>query len=109
MRLIEDALAGVPPHNINSPKAYEMMSWFEGVCELYRATGGHKYLEAAVKFGTSVRNTERMVTGSGSNQKLWCDGVRCQTEVLEQPRETCVTATWMKLCCQLLRLTGDSM
>jgi hypothetical protein len=109
MRLIEDALAGVPPRRIGSPKAYEMMSCFEGVCELYRATGDRKYLEAAVKFGNSLRDTERMINGSGSNQELWCDGARCQTELLEQPQETCVTTTWMKLCFQLLRLTGEPM
>jgi len=108
MRLLEDVLAGVPPLRINSPKGYEMMSCFEGVCELYRVTGERRYLDAAVRFGESVRRTERMIDGSGSNQELWCDGARAQTEVLEQPQETCVTVTWMKLCYQLLRLTGEA-
>jgi DUF1680 family protein len=107
MRLIEDALAGVEPMKIDSPKAHEMMSCFEGLCELYRATGERRYLDAAVALGQSIRKHERMVVGSGSNQELWCDGARAQTEVLEQPMETCVTVTWMKLCDQLLRLTGD--
>jgi DUF1680 family protein len=107
LRLVENALAGTPPLKIGSPKAYEMMSCFEGLCELYRVTGERRYLEAAVKFGQSIRQTERMLVGSGSNQELWCDGARTQTEVLEQPLETCVTVTWMKLCLQLLRLTGD--
>lgn len=107
LRLVENALAGVPPLKMGAPKAYEMMSCFEGLCELYRVTGQRPYLDAAVKFGQSIRQTERMLIGSGSNQELWCDGVRSQTEVLEQPLETCVTVTWMKLCLQLLRLTGD--
>ncbi|TAN36784.1 MAG: hypothetical protein EPN23_08230 [Verrucomicrobia bacterium] len=107
LRLVDDARAGVPPLKIGAPKAYEMMSCFEGLCELYRVTGRRAYLGAAVKFGQSIRKTERMLIGSGSNQELWCDGARTQTEVLEQPLETCVTATWMKLCLQLLRLTGD--
>ena len=107
LRLVESALASVPPLKMGSPKAYEMMSCFEGLCELYRVTGERRYLEAAVKFGQSIRQTERMLIGSGSNQELWCDGVHSQTEVLEQPLETCVTVTWMKLCLQLLRLTGD--
>jgi DUF1680 family protein len=107
MRLLEDALEDVPPLRINSPKGYEMMSCFEGICELYRVTGNRRYLDAAVKFGHTVRRTERMIDGSGSNQELWCDGAISQTEVLEQPQETCVTVTWMKLCWQLLRLTGD--
>ncbi len=107
LRLVESALADVPPLQIGAPKAYEMMSCFEGLCELYRVTGERRYLDAAVKFGQSIRQTERMLVGSGSNQELWCDGARTQTEVLEQPLETCVTVTWMKLCLQLLRLTGD--
>ncbi len=48
-----------------------------------------------------------MIVGSGSSGELWCDGAVRQTELLEQPMETCVTATWIKFCYQLLRLTGD--
>ncbi|MEN8157950.1 MAG: beta-L-arabinofuranosidase domain-containing protein [Bacteroidota bacterium] len=107
MNLIEDALAGVPPLLISSPKGYEMMSCFEGVCELYRATGNKLYLDAAVSFGKSLLEREIMIVGSGSSTELWCDGVFRQTELLEQPMETCVTATWMKFAYQLLRLTGD--
>ena len=107
LRLIDDALAGVPPRKIGAPKAYEMMSCFEGLCELYRVTGERKYLDAVVSFARSIRKNELMITGSASNQELWADGTRVQTGILEQPMETCVTVTWMKLCSQLLRLTGD--
>jgi DUF1680 family protein len=107
LHLIEDALAGVPPVKIAAPKAFEMMSNFEGVLELYKATGEKRYMEAAVKFGNSIRKYERMINGSCSNQELWCDGVKEQTEVLSEPIETCVTVTWMRYCYQLLRVTGD--
>ena len=50
-----------------------------------------------------------MINGSCSNQELWCDGAREQTEVLAQPMETCVTVYWMKYCYQLLQLTGNSV
>ncbi|MEN8201177.1 MAG: beta-L-arabinofuranosidase domain-containing protein [Bacteroidota bacterium] len=109
MRLIEDAIAGVPPLQISSPKGYEMMSCFEGVCELYRATGKKLYLDAAVSFGKSLLEREIMIVGSGSSTELWCDGAFRQTQLLEQPMETCVTATWMKFTYQLLRLTGDPL
>lgn len=108
-QLIENALDGTPPSQVSSRKAYEMMSCFEGVCEMYRITGQRKYLDAAVAFAKNLLRTEIMIHGSGSNQELWCDGKRVQTETLEQPVETCVTATWMKLCDQLLRLTGDPL
>ena len=109
LQLIASAQQGVPPLKIASPKAYEMMSCFEGLCELYRITGDKTYLDAAVRFAHSIRRTELMIHGSGSNHELWCDGTRTQTELLEQPVETCVTVTWMKLCLQLLRLTGDPL
>lgn len=107
MRLVEDALAGVDPIHISAPKGYEQMSCFEGLCELYRVTGNQKYLDAVVTFGHKVRETENMIVGSGSSGELWCNGAMRQTELLEQPMETCVTATWIKFCYQLLRLTGD--
>ncbi|MBI5693254.1 MAG: glycoside hydrolase family 127 protein [Verrucomicrobia bacterium] len=109
LQLIASAQQGVPPLRIASPKAYEMMSCFEGLCELYRVTGDPTYLDATVRFAHSIRRTELMIHGSGSNHELWCDGTRTQTELLEQPVETCVTVTWMKLCHQLLRLTGDPL
>lgn len=108
MRLMEDALAGVPPVLISSPKAYEMMSCYEGLCELYRATGNRKYLEAVRRFAEQLVEREIMIVGSGSSAELWFDGAFRQTELLEQPMETCVTVTWLKLCYQLLRLTGES-
>ncbi|MEI8205939.1 MAG: beta-L-arabinofuranosidase domain-containing protein [Kiritimatiellales bacterium] len=108
-QLIEQAFAKIPPEQIGSQKSYEMMSCFEGLCELYRIRGEQRYLDAAVEFAQTLRRTELMIHGSGSNKELWCGGTRIQTEILEQPMETCVTVTWMKLCYQLLRLTGDSL
>ncbi len=109
LRYIEDAMAGVDPLLLAAPKAYEMMSCYEGLCELYRVTGDPKLLDAVVKFGKSVLKKEIMIVGSGSSAELWCDGAKRQTEMMEQPMETCVTATWMKLCYQLLKLTGDPL
>ena len=108
LRLIEGALEGKHPMEIAAPKGYEMTSCYEGICELYRVTGKEKYLRAAIRFGELVKEKEIMLVGSGSSAELWCDGIKRQTEMIEQPMETCVTATWMKYCYQLLRLTGES-
>lgn len=108
MRLIEGVLSGVPLRKIDSPKGYEMISCFQGVCELYRATGEKRYLDAALMFGEAIRSTELMVNGSCTNQELWCNGALIQTSTIEQPQETCVTAAWLRYCCQLLCMTGDS-
>lgn len=108
LKLVEHGIEKLPPINVAAPKAYEMMSCFEGICELYRVSGDEKYLKAAQGFANSILTHERMIVGSGSNQELWSNGVKQQTELMQQPMETCVTTTWMKLCYQLLRLSGDS-
>jgi DUF1680 family protein len=89
-------------------KAYEMMSCYEGLIELYRSTGRMEYLEAVRKVQANIRDTEITIIGSGSDWERWCDGHRRQTEPWVKGMETCVTVTWMKLNAQLLRITGDS-
>jgi DUF1680 family protein len=89
-------------------KAYEMMSCYEGLAELYRSTGDARYLEAVRKVHDDIRDTEITIVGSGSDWERWCGGRRRQTEIWSKGMETCVTVTWMKLTAQVLRLTGDS-
>ena len=108
MRLIEDATAGKRPSQMCAPKSYEMMSCFEGLCELYRATGDKQDLDAAVALADSIQQHEVSIIGCGTSNEVWCDGKTKQTGVIQKPMETCVTATWMKLNYQLLRLTGES-
>ena len=107
MRLIEDSLAGKNPDQMCAPKAYEMMSCFEGLCELYRVTGKHEYLQATEKLADGIFREEATLVGVGTSSEVWCSGAKQQTSVVMKPMETCVTVTWMKLCDQLLRLTGD--
>lgn len=108
MRLVEDALAGKNPAEMCAPKAYEMMSCFEGLCELYRATGKREYLDASIKLGEGIVREEATLVGPGTHNEVWFNGANQQTGVVEKPMETCVTVTWMKFCDQLLRLTGDA-
>jgi hypothetical protein len=91
----------------NGQKAYEMMSCYAGLVELYRATGWRPALDAAVQAFESIRDTEINVAGSGSAAECWYGGRARQTELRPQPMETCVAVTWMQLCARLLRLTGD--
>jgi DUF1680 family protein len=107
-RLIENAEAGLPLVDSEVLHSYVLMSCFEGLCELYRATGNKRYLDATVKVAESIKKYELMIDGSLSNHEMWYNGALEQTEMLEMPSETCATATWMKLCYQLLRLTGES-
>jgi DUF1680 family protein len=92
-----------------SSKAYEMMSCFEGLVELYRVTGEASYREATMRAAASIRDTEITIIGSGSSWERWCNGHARQAEPVPEWMETCVTVTWIKLAGQLLRLTGDPL
>lgn len=89
-------------------KAYEMMSCYEGLLELYRLTGKNEYKEAVEKTWKNIRDTEINVVGSGSAVECWFDGKQFQNLPILNYQETCVSATWIKLNQQLLRLTGDA-
>jgi len=89
-------------------KAYEMMSCYEGLLELYRLTGKSEYKEAVEKTWENIRQTEINITGSGASVECWFGGKNLQTIPVEHYQETCVTATWIKLSQQLLKLTGDA-
>lgn len=88
-------------------KAYEMMSCYEGLLELYRITGNKAYKTAVEKTWQSIFDTEIDILGSGSASECWYDGRNKQQFVTMHADETCVTVTWIKLSQQLLRLTGD--
>lgn len=88
-------------------KAYEMMSCYEGLLELYRITGNKTYRTAVEKTWQSILDTEIDILGSGSASECWYDGRNKQQFVTMHADETCVTVTWIKLSQQLLRLTGD--
>lgn len=109
LHLIEEALSDKPMWTMSgAPKAYEMMSCFEGLMELYRCTGKKEYKDAVLNLVRKIERDELMVVGSGSAAEIWFHGKLHQSEPIYQGMETCVTATWMKLLYQVLRLTGDS-
>lgn len=89
-------------------KAYEMMSCYEGLLELYRITGNTAYRDAVERTWENIRTTELNIAGSGSAMECWFGGQQLQTLPVKHYQETCVTATWIKLSQQLLRLTGDA-
>lgn len=106
-------LKGVPPSKLGNGKAYEMMSCFEGLAELYRKTGDESQRESVLAFYRAVRDQEIFITGVGGLKdnwgEYWYDGKTKQTQFkVGALGETCVTTTWIKFCGHVLRLTGDS-
>jgi len=119
-QLISKALAGVPvaerfPHPQewwsweNGGKAYEMMSCYDGLLELYKVMGNPDYLLAVQKTVQNIIDTEITVIGSGSAVECWYHGATRQAQSAKHGNETCVTQTWMKLLLKLYQLTGDPL
>jgi uncharacterized protein len=124
--IFEAIWAGKSPYRIGDngnpresiAKAYEMMSCFEGLCEFYRATGNSQALETAILFWEEVNEEEITLLGSGGADAPYNlgpgTGEQWNRTRFEQTNpdvdlmmETCVTVYWMRLCHQLLRLTGE--
>lgn len=115
--LIDQALAEVPPHQMADgeyPKAYEMLSFFEGLIEYHRVTGSERIGSAVERLYNSVLAKEITVAGSGGNDlyhstgECWGDSAYEQSNPdIHRMMETCVGVTWLKFCAQRLRLTGD--
>ena len=91
----------------NGHKAYEMMSCYEGLLEMYKLTGEKKYLEAVEKTVDTIIEQEINIAGSGSAFECWYGGKERQTQPTYHTMETCVTFTWMQLCNRLLQVTHN--
>ena len=99
------------PYELSVTKAYEMMSCFEGLIELYRATNTEWYLQSAMNFADMIYETDiTVIGGSGCHHEFFDNSVKTQTDttITLLKNETCVTVTWIKLCAQLLLLTGEA-
>lgn len=100
-------------------KAYEMMSCFEGLAEFYRATDDTQVLETLRLFWEKVVEEEITLLGAGGADAPFNLGAAGKGEQWNRTKyeqtnpdidlmmETCVTVYWMRLCHQLLRLTGE--
>lgn len=93
---------------VANAKAYEMLSNFNGLLELYRATGEKRLLQN-IRVGWNDIVLHRLyITGSASSFECFQDDGRLPNEEGANICETCVTVTWEQLNLQLLRLTGES-
>lgn len=113
--IFELALEGkLYPYQYPVTKAYEMMSCFEGLIEYYRVTGIEKWRTAVENFVRLVMVSDiTIIGGSGCTHELFDHSAAMQTDMNRNRtihmQETCVTVTWMKICDQLLCLTGESI
>lgn len=98
------------PYQYPVTKAYEMMSFYEGLLAYYEVTGEKKYFDAVVRFMDLVEKSDVTIIGcSGCTHELFDNSAVMQTEYHENiMQETCVTVTWMRVNKRLFELTGDA-
>ncbi|MDE7395212.1 MAG: glycoside hydrolase family 127 protein [Clostridiales bacterium] len=108
--LIECVEGGKMPHEFPEVKAYETMSFFEGILAYYEISGEKRYLDVVKKFAEAVAESDITVIGcAGCTHELFDHSTQRQTEYSETiMQETCVTVTWMRLCARLWENTFDA-
>lgn len=107
-RILDALLNGKGVGQIANGKAYEMLSNIMGLCELARATGESTYLTAAKNAWADVVKNQLYITGAASYFEHFHADHDLPSGQDFNVGETCVTVTWMQLCEQLLRLTGEA-
>lgn len=117
--LFQEACDNVLPRKMGAgyPKAYEMLSLFEGAVEYYRCTGDERIRTAIMNLFENIKKREITLIGNGGADQpyypkwkgeAWDDTALEQTNPnIQRMMETCAGVTWMKLCSQILRLTGE--
>ena len=93
----------------NGQKAYEMMSCYVGLLELYKVTHDEKYLDAVKTVVRHIMDEEINICGSGAANECWFGGRVRQTMPVYHAMETCVTFTWMQINERLLQITGNPL
>ncbi|HOQ88858.1 MAG TPA: glycoside hydrolase family 127 protein [Candidatus Hydrogenedentes bacterium] len=117
--IIREALEGRDPAKIGGPypKAYEMMSLFEGVAEYYRVTGNETWKTALMNLYRGIIEKELTLIGNGGGDQphspaLYGEGwdytaLEQTNPAIQRMMETCAGVTWLKLCGHILRLFAD--
>lgn len=89
-------------------KAYEMTSNFNGLLELYRATGDRRLLADMETAWKDIVQNRLYLTGSASSFEVFQDDFHLPNGTKSNICETCVTVTWEQMNLELLRLSGDA-
>ena len=84
-------------------KAYEMMSCYEGLCELYRYTNEEKYLRACECIYEILKAYELNPAFSVGYNDVFANA----SDEINLVSEPCDAIHWMRLCYELFTLTGD--
>ena len=101
-------LQGSPVTKVANGKAYEMLSNLVGLCELIRATGQRRHLQAVLAAWQDIVDKRLYATGTTSQLEYFQPDHDLRDGVQDHVGETCVTTTWIQLNLALLQLTGQA-
>ena len=97
------------PHQLIEAKAYETMSFFEGVLEYAIEVNNKSLYSSAIEFFDLVYQSEISVTGNaGSEDENF--SYAALNQIIKPERfgqETCVSVTWMRIMHKLFLYTND--
>ena len=94
---------------VNGQKAYEMMSCYVGLLELYKVTHNEQYLDVVKTVVRHIMDEEINICGSGAANECWYGGRLRQTMPVYHAMETWVTFTWMQINERLLQITDNPL
>ena len=106
--LISNAISGKRltdwyPDSPSWAKAYEMMSCYEGLCELYRYTNDPKHLKACEGVYEILKKYELNPAFSVAYNDVFADAAD-EINLISEP---CDAIHWMRLCYELFCITGN--
>jgi DUF1680 family protein len=107
-RIISTLLQGGGVYRTANGKAYEMLSNFNGLVDLYRLTADRKLLDAVLRAWDDIVQHQLYRTGTVSAMEHFQPEGRLLSLPSSNVGETCATVTWLQLNWRLWRLTGEA-
>lgn len=92
---------------VGNGKAYEMLSNFVGLTNLYRVTGDEKLLKPVLIAWHDIVTYRLYITGTTSSHEYFQENDYLPAGLNANMGEGCVTTTWIQFNQQLLAITGD--
>jgi DUF1680 family protein len=107
-RIVRTLLQGEGVYRVANGKAYEMLSNFNGLIDLYRLTADKTLLTAVLNAWQDIVRQQLYRTGTASAGEHFQPAGQLLTLQSSNVGEMCVTVTWLQLNWRLLRLTGEA-
>jgi hypothetical protein len=107
-RIVSTLLQSSSVDRVANGKAYEMLSNFNGLVDLYRLTADRLLLDAVLRAWDDIVSQQLYRSGTLSAAEHFQPNGRLLSLQSSNVGEMCVTVTWLQLNWRLLRLTGEA-